>query len=117
MVSKMHTTKSPLYAVLAELGMRLQHGNFLLRLRRERRDKNVEADALSEGRTHGFDPSRRIKVRLERFRWLVMDRLLSAGAAWQKERAEHREAKEQERKAFRKRWGGKGRKLEAGWNA
>ncbi len=117
MVSKMHTTKSPLYAVLAELGMRLQHGNFLLRLRWKRRDKNVEADALSEGRTHGFDPSRRIKLQLEGFRGLVMDRLLSAGAAWQKKRAEHREAKERERKAFRKRWGGKGRRLEEGWNA
>ena len=116
-VSKMHTTKFPLYAVLAELGLRLQHGNFLLRLRWKRRDENVEADALSEGRTEGFDPARQLEVKLEAMEWLVMDRLLEAGAEWVLERETHRKAKDRERREQRKRWGGKARKLDKGWNA
>ena len=46
---------------------------------------NKEADALADGRFEGFDPALRVPVDFARTKWLVLDRLLSAGAAFQRD--------------------------------
>ena len=42
------------------------------------RDQNEEADALTNGDFHGFDPRLRIRAPVEGMRWLVMDDMLKA---------------------------------------
>ena len=48
------------------------------------RQVNKEADALADGRFEGFDPALRVPVDFARTKWLVLDRLLDAGAAFQR---------------------------------
>ena len=43
------------------------------------REQNVEADRLTNGDFRGLDPSRRIDLKLESFKFLVLDDLMSAG--------------------------------------
>ena len=49
------------------------------------RQANKEADALADGRFDGFDPALRVPVVRIRTSWLVLDRWLPAGAAFQRE--------------------------------
>ena len=49
------------------------------------RDRNVEADALADGRLEGFDPALRVGQDFQSLPWFVLDGLMSAGAAFHKE--------------------------------
>ena len=49
------------------------------------RAANKEADALADGSFGDFDPALRVLVDFARMNWLVMDRLLVAGAQLHKE--------------------------------
>ena len=49
------------------------------------RAMNKEADALADGRTEGFDPSRRVAADVRSIEWLVLDRLLASGEAFHRE--------------------------------
>ena len=60
LVVKWLTAKMPLALVAMELAAQLARRNRTLDLRWRRRDANVEADALTEGRFDGFDPALRV---------------------------------------------------------
>ena len=79
------TTAFPLCAVAMELAAQLEVRNAELHLEWVPREQNAEADMLADGRSTGFKEENRVQARLGQIRWLVLDRLLAAGLAFQKE--------------------------------
>ncbi len=64
--------------------------SFSLDLRWLPRDLNAEADALSNGRTHGFEPSNRVDIDVGGIRWLVLDDVMSLGLSFHTENTRKR---------------------------
>ena len=81
------TTSFPPCAVAMELAAQLEARNAELLLEWVPREVNAEADRLAGGRTAGFDPELRVRANLGQVRWLVLDRMLAAGKAFQEESA------------------------------
>ena len=50
---------------------------------------NSEADRLADGDTRGFDPGLRVHAEVRQIKWLVLDRLMKAGAAFHRESVRH----------------------------
>ena len=82
------TTSHPLCVVAMEFAAQLE----LIELRSAElfldwvpRHVNKEADALADGWFEGFDPRLRVLADFARTKRPVLDRLLSAGAAFQRE--------------------------------
>ena len=63
-MAKLMTTKFPLCAAVMELASRLAAGKRSLGLKWAPREQNVEADELSNGLTHRFDPALEVKVEI-----------------------------------------------------
>ena len=84
-VSRGLATSYPLRVVAMELAAQLERRSAELFLEWLPRSSNQEADALADGRFDGFSPELRIPVDFSRMRWLVLDKLLAAGAAFQRE--------------------------------
>ena len=80
-VSRMMTTKFPLCAVLMELTEQLELRGSWLQVSWTPRDQNAEADALTNGHFHQFDPANRINLRPEDMSWVLLDEMLKAGGA------------------------------------
>ena len=78
------TTAFPLCAVAMELAAQLARNAELL-LEWVPREQNAEADMLADGRSAGFSDNYRVQASLKQIRWLVLDRLLDAGAAFHRE--------------------------------
>ena len=72
------------------------------------RDRNQEADDLSNLRTDGFDPENEVKVVLEVRSWFVMPQLLESGQNFHEEKQREALQRKQEEKC----WGRKRRKKE-----
>ena len=53
------------------------------------REVNSEADRLADGDTRGFDPALRVHGEMRQIKWLVLDRLMKAGAAFHRESVRH----------------------------
>ena len=53
------------------------------------REVNSEADRLADGDTRGFDPALRVHAEMRQVKWLVLDRLMKAGAAFHRESLRH----------------------------
>ena len=81
------TTTFPLCAIAMELSAQLEARGAELFLEWIPRGSNKEADALADGRFEGFDEKLRVQAEVSKVRWLVLDDLLRAGAAFQKEAA------------------------------
>ena len=79
------TTAPPLCAVAMELAAQLEARNAELLLEWVPREQNAEADMLADGRSAGFSENDRVQASLKQIRWLVLDRLLEAGAAFHRE--------------------------------
>ena len=79
------TTKFPLCLVLAELTEHMAARDIDFRLSWRRREDNVEADALTNQKFEGFDPSRRIEATWGSLPFAVLPRLLEQSAAYRKE--------------------------------
>ena len=73
----MLTTRLPLALVIMEIAAELGEADAALEASWAPRTHNVEADALSNGETAGFDESRRVRLRPEDLRFRVLDRLLA----------------------------------------
>ncbi len=104
---RMMTTKFPMSAVLMELATRMGQARARVLLQWTPRELNAEADALANGRTGGFDERRRVTVDWAALgqNWLVLNELLTAGAAWQSEAGAAREGQ----KPMRRGTAGRGR--------
>ena len=79
-VRALATTAFPLCCILMELSIQLLRRNAYLSLDWVPREGNKEADALSEGSFHGFDPAKRIEVDLASMKFEVLNELLEHGA-------------------------------------
>jgi len=70
-IKRMLTTKMPLCLVLLELASQMNERNTSLQLAWRRRDRNQEADDLTNGKFDGFDPALRVQVLLQELPWRV----------------------------------------------
>ena len=81
------TTCYPLCVVVMELEAQLEARNAEMFLEWIPRESNAKADRLADGVTTGFSPELRMKANLKNVRWLVLQKLLDAGATFQREAA------------------------------
>ena len=84
-VSRGLTTTFPLCAVAMELAAQLEDRKAELFLEWVPRDTNTEADRLADGDSTGFDPALQVKASIGQVRWKVLDRLMEAGLAFQRD--------------------------------
>ena len=77
LLDKLATATFPLGLMLMESVAQLKSRNMDFRLRWIRRDRNVEADALTDEEFGGFDESRRIRIELKELDFNLLDRLLA----------------------------------------
>ena len=82
-----------------ELAAQLEARGAELHLEWIPRAMNKEADALADGRTEGFDPSRRVAADVRNIGWLVLDRLLASGEAFYKDANKIRERRKNKTRA------------------
>ena len=80
-LQKFMTTKWPLAPMMIEMTEQLRKRKLELHLTWERRDKNVEADAITNECFELFEESNRIHVDFPSFPWLVLDKAM----VWSKE--------------------------------
>ena len=80
-LQKFLTTKWPLAPMMIEMTEQLRKRKLELHLTWERRDKNVEADAITNERFELFEDSNRIHIDFPSFPWLVLDKAM----VWSKE--------------------------------
>ena len=85
-LNKMMTTKFPLCAVVMEMGAQMDRLGTRLELRWVPKDKNVEADALSNGNLHGFNEKLRMPVKVFNLKWMVLDDMIASGDEFQADR-------------------------------
>ena len=71
-VRKCMTTRYPLCLVLMELASQLEAMEVALRLTWWRRDRNTEADNLTNSKFEEFAADRRVKINLDTIEWLVL---------------------------------------------
>ena len=107
-INKLMTTRFPLCTVVMELAAQAEHRRVRMEAQWTPRDRNREADDLSNLRTESFDPENEVKVNLEDQSWFVMPQLLESGQKFHEEK--QREALQ--RKREEKCWGRKRRKKE-----
>ena len=93
-LSKLASTKYPLYFVLMELSEQLRSRNFLLSATWRPRDENEEADALTNEVFTGFDEKKRVEVRWSDLKLMVLPQLVKGAEALF---AEYKEARRRER--------------------
>jgi hypothetical protein len=84
---KFMSTKWPLTAVLAELSEQLRMRQLELHLSWVRRDRNVEADAITNEDFSAFSPGNRIQVSPADIPWVVLPKIME----WSKQIYEHNE--------------------------
>ena len=75
LIVKNMTTKFPVYLVLLELTEQVSKHNWALNLRWERRDKNQDADDLTNGDFSKFSAANRLDPPLGDLPWLVLPTL------------------------------------------
>ena len=86
LVRKMLTTKYPLFLVAMELAAQLTERNIDLRLDWRPREKNMEADALTNEAFDGFDPARRLDAAGVHSRFIRRPELEVATREWRRGR-------------------------------
>ena len=85
LMDKLLTTKYPLGIILIELSYQLARRRMALRAEWVPRLQNEEADALTNGEFHAFDPGRRAEVKLEALKFGVLNELLATGEMYVQE--------------------------------
>ena len=86
-VNKLMTTRFPLCVVVMELAAQAERRGVRLEAEWTPRDRNQEADDLSNLRTNSFDPQREVKINLKGQSWLVLPALLEAGQQFHAQKA------------------------------
>lgn len=77
-LKKLMSTKFPLAPLLVELSEQMRKRHIELDLIWERRDRNVEADDLTNGVFDKFDEKRRLIVDVTELKWEVLDEMMAA---------------------------------------
>jgi hypothetical protein len=75
-VARWSTTKAPLSMILMELAVQCRKRGIVLHLAWLPRLQNIEADELSNGVTHQFDPRLRINCKVEELEFEILNELL-----------------------------------------
>ena len=99
LLDKLMTTKYPLGVVLMELSCQLGLRRACLQARWIPRLQNEEADALTNGEFHHFDPSFRIPVDLDKLEFMVLNDLFREGDSYVTELAELKKAELEKKRA------------------
>ena len=116
-VNKLMTTRFPLCAILMELAAQAEQRKVRMEAEWTPRDRNKEADDLSNLLTNDFDPSKEVKMELERQSWLVLPALLQSGQKFQEQKEleveqrkreeggrKRRKRKKEDKLKFRDKW-------------
>ena len=110
-VNKLMTTKFLVCAFVMELAEQAEARGVRMEAEWTPRDRNQEADDLSNLRTSSFDPSKEVKINLNGRGWVVLPMLLEAGQSFhvqQLAEIEQRKLEERSRKEdklkFRDKW-------------
>ena len=116
-VNKLMTTRFPLCAIVMELAAQAEQRNVRMEAEWTPRDRNKEADDLSNLLTNNFDPSKEVKMELERQSWLVLPALLQSGQKFQEQKEleveqrkreeggrKRRKRKKEDKLKFRDKW-------------
>ena len=82
-VSKFLSSKFPLCCVLMELAEQLDQRKVAFDLRWVPRDKNMEADELSDGISTKFSLAKEVRIDLSSQSWFVLSDMMSAGKSLQ----------------------------------
>ena len=81
MLCRLMTSKFPMVVVLAELAAQLRKRSLKLDLQWVPRDQNEEADALTNQDFSGFDPNKRINLKIADLKFEVLEAYMAAAAA------------------------------------
>ena len=108
LIAKLTTTKWPPAAILIELAHQCDSRGLDFGLTWRRRDRNVEADALTNENFAGFDPLKRIQVEPSAMPFALLPRLLSMGYDFMRDLLETKASAKTERPRGRKRLREKG---------
>ena len=116
-INKLMTTRFPLCAIVMELAAQAEMRGVRMEAEWTPRERNQEADDLSNLLTSSFDPHKEVKINLKGQSWLVLPELLTAGqqfqeqklreAALRKEEELHgkrRKRKKEDKLKFREKW-------------
>ena len=76
-LKKFLSSKFPLSVILSELATQLKEAGLELDLGWIPRDQNIPADSLTNCIFDGFSESKRIKVKFEDLKWIVLDELMA----------------------------------------
>ena len=96
LVRKMLTTKFPLCLVAMELASQLTVRHLDLRLAWRRRDRNEEADALTNEDFSAFDPAHRVNASGASKHFMCLKEMEEATRGWRRERYAQKQAKRPE---------------------
>jgi len=91
-VRKLMTTKYHICCVLMELSAQLAKNNMIMHLAWRRRDRNVEADDLSNNIFDKFDVDKRINVKFDDLKWEVLETMMKTGQSLYEDLKNQREA-------------------------
>ena len=127
MLDKYMTTSFPAGPVLMETSAQLASRGLLLDLAWHRRDENVEADDLTNGKFDRFDPDKRIVVEYSDLKFKLLDAMMTRGTELYKTIKEKKEERRTQEAASRGEGKGSGvpkrgfkqrkLRLKAPWNA
>ena len=92
-LNRLMSSKYPLVCVIMELAAQLEKRGARMDVSWTPRELNDEADRLSNFDTTGFDPQRRIRVRPEKTKWLVLNEVLESGQEFYRERVALQESR------------------------
>ena len=102
-LSKLHSCRFPLSAVLMELSEELKGRDMVADVNWTPREANMEADALSNFATEGFDERLRVPVSLDTTPWHVLDQAITWGREFEVQVAGMRAPKQSFRSRRKKR--------------
>ena len=85
-VNKLMTTRFPLCAIVMELAAQAELRKVRMEAEWTPRERNQEADDLSNFLTSNFDASKEVKMELEGQSWLVLPALLKSGQRFQEQK-------------------------------
>ena len=101
-INKLMTTRFPLCTVIMELAAQAERRGVRMEAEWTPRDRNQEADDLSNLQTSGFDSDKEVKLNLREQDWLVLPSLLEAGQKFHEQKAmESEQRKKEERRGGR----------------
>ena len=97
-LTHLSTTRFPLNVVTMELACQMDKMCLRLDVRWAPRTVNVEADDLSNGNTDGFDIANKALENIADIPWVILDKMMKFGLAFEKQRSKRRNKRKRDRR-------------------